>query len=80
MFEKSPIPKNTVHKTDEQRTDCTNAYDLIADEQKMLDFVKPFLEDEGYEVWTVRKGKDAVRIVQELKPNTVYGKKDKRCS
>jgi len=44
---------------------------IVDDEQKMLDFVKPFLEDEGYEVWTAGNGKDAVRIVQELKPSLV---------
>lgn len=38
---------------------------IVDDEKKVLDFVKPFLEDEGYIVWTALRGQEAMRIVQE---------------
>lgn len=44
---------------------------VVDDEQKVLDFVKPFLEDEGFTVLTARRGPDALRIVQDHKPNLV---------
>lgn len=44
---------------------------IVDDEQKVLDFMKPFLEDEGYMVWTASNGAEAMRIVQENKPSLV---------
>ncbi|MFD1953228.1 response regulator [Paenibacillus thailandensis] len=45
---------------------------LIADdERKMLDFVKPFLEDEGYIVWTASDGQETLRLVREREPDLV---------
>jgi len=44
---------------------------IVDDEQKVLDFVKPFLEEEGYIVWTARNGQDALRIVQDRHPSLV---------
>jgi len=44
---------------------------IVDDEQKVLDFVKPFLEEEGYTVWTARNGHEALRIASERHPSLV---------
>ena len=49
------------------------AYELLIvdDEQKVLDFVRPFLEEEGYVVRTATNGREALRIARELKPDLI---------
>ena len=48
-----------------------NALLIVDDEQQVLDFVQPFLEDEGYTVWTALNGPDALRIVRDKQPDLV---------
>lgn len=49
------------------------AYELLIvdDEQKVLDFVRPFLEEEGYAVRTAANGREALRIARELRPDLI---------
>lgn len=44
---------------------------LVDDEQKVLDFMAPFLLQEGFHVLTATTGKEALRIVKEKKPSLV---------
>lgn len=44
---------------------------VVDDEQKVLDFVQPFLQDEGYIVLTALSGAEALRIVREHQPDLV---------
>lgn len=44
---------------------------IVDDEQKVLDFVRPFLEDEGYTVWTAADGAEALRMVEDKRPHLV---------
>ncbi|OUS74783.1 DNA-binding response regulator [Paenibacillus sp. MY03] len=41
---------------------------LVDDEQKVLDFVEPYLKGEGYVVVTAKTGLDALRLAKEHKP------------
>lgn len=44
---------------------------VVDDEQKVLDFVQPFLQDEGYTVLTALSGAEALRIVREHQTDLV---------
>lgn len=44
---------------------------LVDDERKMLDFMEPFLKQEGYTVITAETGLDALRLAKEHKPSLV---------
>lgn len=42
---------------------------LVDDEQKVLDFMEPYLRGEGYVVVTAKTGLDALRLAKEHKPS-----------
>jgi DNA-binding response OmpR family regulator len=44
---------------------------LVDDETKVIDFMKPFLEGEGFEVSSASSGPEALRKAQELSPHLV---------
>ncbi|RIX53030.1 DNA-binding response regulator [Paenibacillus nanensis] len=44
---------------------------LVDDERKVLDFMEPFLKQEGYTVITAETGLDALRLAKEHKPSLV---------
>ena len=44
---------------------------VVDDERNILDIIKFNLEVEGYEVITSRDGEEALRLVQELKPDLI---------
>ena len=44
---------------------------LVDDEQDILDFLSYNLKKEGFEVFTVNSGKDALESVQKIKPNLI---------
>jgi len=44
---------------------------LVDDEPKVIDFMRPFLEREGFEVRTADNGREALRLVQEQTPDLV---------
>ncbi|MBN2027897.1 MAG: response regulator [Actinobacteria bacterium] len=44
---------------------------VVDDERNILDIIKFNLEVEGYEVITSREGEEALRLVQELKPDII---------
>ncbi|SDC74488.1 DNA-binding response regulator, OmpR family, contains REC and winged-helix (wHTH) domain [Paenibacillus sp. UNCCL117] len=44
---------------------------LVDDEEKVLEFMVPFLRQEGFETVTARTGPEAVRIARERKPSLV---------
>ncbi|WP_124727042.1 response regulator [Staphylospora marina] len=44
---------------------------LVDDEQSVLDFMEPFLRQEGYETITARTGTEAVRLAKEKRPALV---------
>ena len=44
---------------------------LVDDEQKVLDFIEPFLKQEGYHTITARTGKEALQLARAKKPSLV---------
>jgi DNA-binding response OmpR family regulator len=44
---------------------------VVDDEPKVIDIIQPYLEREGFEVFTAFTGKEAIRKVEELKPDMV---------
>lgn len=44
---------------------------LVDDERKVLDFMEPFLKQEGYTVITAETGLDALRLAKEHRPSLV---------
>lgn len=42
---------------------------LVDDEQKVLDFVEPYLKQEGYVTLTAKTGREALRLAKEHKPS-----------
>lgn len=44
---------------------------LADDEPKVLEFMEPFLREEGFSVVTARSGTDALRLARERKPSLV---------
>lgn len=44
---------------------------LVDDEPKVLEVMKPYLEGEGFTVYTAGSGKEALQMVQECRPNLV---------
>lgn len=44
---------------------------IVDDEPKVIEFVKPFLEREGFTVYTAENGQDALRLVSQTKPDLV---------
>lgn len=44
---------------------------LVDDERKVLDFMEPFLKQEGYTIITAETGLDALRLTKEHKPSLV---------
>ncbi|MBX5436086.1 MAG: response regulator transcription factor [Alicyclobacillaceae bacterium] len=44
---------------------------LVDDEPKVLDVMKPFLQGEGFRVFTASSGPEALQMVEEVKPQLV---------
>lgn len=44
---------------------------VVDDEPKVIEFVKPFLEREGFTVYTAGNGQDALRMAREFNPDLV---------
>ncbi|MBD0384417.1 response regulator [Paenibacillus sedimenti] len=44
---------------------------LVDDEEKVLEFMVPFLRQEGYEIVTAKTGKEALRKAAEFKPSLI---------
>lgn len=44
---------------------------IVDDEPKVIDFIAPFLRQEGYGVLTASSGREALRIVREQQPSLV---------
>jgi DNA-binding response OmpR family regulator len=44
---------------------------LVDDEEKVLEFMEPFLRQEGFEIVTAKTGKEALQKAKEVKPSLV---------
>lgn len=44
---------------------------LVDDEEKVLEFVEPFLREEGFTIVTARTGKEAIHKAREMQPSLV---------
>jgi DNA-binding response OmpR family regulator len=44
---------------------------LVDDEEKVLDFMEPFLQQEGFHTVTAKTGKEALQKAEEVKPSLV---------
>ncbi|WP_017435909.1 response regulator [Saccharococcus caldoxylosilyticus] len=44
---------------------------LLDDEEKVLEFMEPFLRQEGFEIVTAKTGKEALQKAKEVKPSLV---------
>ncbi|GIQ70563.1 DNA-binding response regulator [Xylanibacillus composti] len=44
---------------------------LVDDEEKVLEFMAPFLQQEGFHIRTARTGAEAIRIAREARPSLV---------
>ncbi|MBP1989351.1 response regulator transcription factor [Paenibacillus eucommiae] len=49
----------------------THSLLLVDDEKKVLEFMEPFLQQEGYHTLTARTGKEALRLAKEVRPSLV---------